>query len=593
MADDARPPFLDRPTPSLSAWFDPPTDAAWEAAAQAVLKGRSLDRLAAWLPGGIRMPVVSDGVPDPGPVDAAPFTRVGSDRTQTGWDVRARVDRGDAVQVAADARHALALGARSVALGVGPEGADLTPDRLAEALAPVDPMVTPVDLDVADGVAWREAFLAWAAPAGADATGALVLDPVRDAVAGTPWHGEHVSALADHLDALSDHPWIHGLGLSALAAETSGADPVTAMAMVLAGLDGVWRAGVTVPWARVLVRMAAPQDPFAGAAAFRAMRSGIARLAVVHGVALEGRPFLHATAHPGEQTRVEPWTNALRGTGSLAGAVWGGADAVTVLARDHLAGGSDAARRLALTTHAVLSGESHLAAVADPGGGSRHLEALTDRIARAVWAAASEIVAAGGLSAWTEAGGLSDAIASAQAARTARVATRRDAIVGVSRYGRPGAERLPSSSSSIVRNAAPFEAIRDRVVAHGSPVRVALVTVGSVGRHRGRAGFAADWYAAAGIETVEVSSEDADHDWAGSSGVLGACVCGHDEDYPAVVPGLLAAWSHLPYRAVAGAPGEHEAAWRAAGLSDVLVLGADAVEGLSRALDQMGVAPLA
>jgi len=175
------PPHLGTPGPRLSDWFEAPTWTAWEAAATKVLKGRPLEGLDLHLPHGVVVPPASPPdapVPDPGPMDASPWVRVGSDRVGVGWDVRARLDRGDATQVATDARVALSLGARSLQLVVGDGAADVGPDHLPGLLQGVDPGAVPVDLDVGDVGPWVPALVAWVGEAGDRATGALAMDPL-------------------------------------------------------------------------------------------------------------------------------------------------------------------------------------------------------------------------------------------------------------------------------------------------------------------------------------------------------------------------------------------------------------------------------
>lgn len=596
-SDDAarggRPPFLDAPTPSWSTWFDAPSREDWARAAASVLKGRPLDSLQVKLPGGVVVEPFPEGIAsDPGPMEAAPWVRAGGDRVAVGWDVRALLDEGDAGTIAQQAAHALSLGARSLQIVVGDGAAELGPDGLGEALAAVDPGSVPVDLDVGDPAPWRNALLAWAGSQAGRATGALAMDPLADAVAGCPWDEARWDALAGHLAALEPLPWVHGLSVGALAAEARGADGVLSTALALATLAEAVRALAARGWAaealvpRVILRMAATQDVFVGIARVRALRGASARVLHALGVPEDRvRVWIHTTTHPGEEAAVEPWTNVLRATGGVVGAALGGADAVTVRPRDALAGGSEAGRRLALTGQAVLALESHLGAVADPAGGSRHVEQLTDRIGRAAWAVLQTIEAAGGLSAWSRGGGLDEALERARAETVRRVGTRRDGVVGVSRYARPDADVLAPRPDGAFRRAAPYESLRERVAALSVPPRVLLVTIGPVGRHKARAGFAADWFAAVGLHAVEVP-EDQLHD---APEAAAACLCGHDDDYPEAVPRLLSDLSTLRWRMLAGRPGAHEADWRAAGLDDALFLGADALAGLTRLVDALEV----
>ncbi len=561
----APPPHLDAASPELGRWFPPVDFEAWEAEARRALKGRAPAALASVVPGIGAVPVAFDPAAPQvavGGVDAPPFVRGAgaADRVVAGWDVRALLDGG------LSAAESVGLGARSVWAVGAPAGLDA-----------VDLAAVPVDVEGGDDPAGalRVVEAAWAAQGvAADArTGAVAADLWR---VGAP-------AVATHLAALEASPWVHGVRVDGLTPGGLGADLPTRLGLAWAELVGVLRAlaaeGVA-PAAvapRVLLRWGVGGDVIVELAALRALRAGVSRVLVACGVApSEARVFVHAVAAPWAHSRVEPWTNVLRDTGAAVAAVAGGADALTLLPRTLLSGTPDpAASRLALTAAAVLREEAHLAAVADPGGGARVVEHLTDALGRAGWAVLQGVEAEGGFTP-----DLAAARAAACAAVAAeRVATGKAPLVGVTAFARPDADLLPSGAPAVLvgaRPAAPVEALRERVAAlraaWGRPPRVVLVTVGppSAGQ-RARLGFAAGWYAAAGLATevaapAEVGAADA------------VCLCGDDDAYEgaaAVLATLLA-----PVRELAGRPGAREAALREAGLTGAIWLGGDLVAGL-------------
>jgi methylmalonyl-CoA mutase len=85
--------------------------------------------------------------------------------------------------------------------------------------------------------------------------------------------------------------------------------------------------------------------------------------------------------------------------------------------------------------------EAGLGRVADPAGGAGYLEALTDGLARAGWAALQAIEAAGGLQRALEAGLVQDAAASARAGREAAYREGALALVGITKFPNPNDER--------------------------------------------------------------------------------------------------------------------------------------------------------
>ena len=110
------------------------------------------------------------------------------------------------------------------------------------------------------------------------------------------------------------------------------------------------------------------------------------------------------TAYP--QTAIEDshW-NMLRATTQTMSAILGGADSISIAPFAEAAQAqNEAARRLARNTQLLLKQEAFLARVADPGGGSYYLEALTGSIAGRAWKIMQSIEARGGYAQSRQAG---------------------------------------------------------------------------------------------------------------------------------------------------------------------------------------------
>ncbi len=228
--------------------------------------------------------------------------------------------------------------------------------------------------------------------------------------------------------------------------------------------------------------------------------------------------------------------------------------------------------------------------VADPTAGSFAIEHLTDALARAAWAEVQALAREGGLVASLRAGAIQARIAAAAAERAARIARRSEPILGVSLYPDAGAPPPPAPAPSLpaghdpVVAAPPFrpmagwEALRRRLAA--TPVRAWLLPIGPVRQHQARLDFAADLLRAAGF-VVELADEAPDPADAaasfGTSGAAIACLCGSDSDYERVVPSLAGPLAAAGARAVvvAGRWPEPAEAWRDAGVTHVVHLGAD------------------
>jgi methylmalonyl-CoA mutase len=134
-------------------------------------------------------------------------------------------------------------------------------------------------------------------------------------------------------------------------------------------------------------------------------------------------------------TRRDPWVNLLRNTVCcFAGAV-GGADSITTAPLDAAIGLSDEfSRHLARNTHTILLEESHLKRVIDHAGGSWFLERLTDQLAERAWALFQTIEERGGMIRVATDGWVAEQIRAVEATRERDLATRKQAVTGVSEH---------------------------------------------------------------------------------------------------------------------------------------------------------------
>jgi methylmalonyl-CoA mutase len=206
----------------------------------------------------------------------------------------------------------------------------------------------------------------------------------------------------------------------------------------------------------------------------------------------------------------DPYVNMLRATVAAFAAGVGGAQAVTALPFDEPLGlPVPFSRRIARNISSLLISESHVATVADAGGGSHLIEQLTDEVAQAGWALFGELDADGGIVAALSDGRLHDRISAVVAERETLVATRVKPLTGVSEFPnlheqRP--DRRPYGRSfPVLRWGASYEALRSDPAS--TPVFVA--TLGTVAQHTARATFLTNLLAAGGVD-AEVAGATAD-----------------------------------------------------------------------------------
>ncbi len=538
-----------------------------------------------------------EAAPDTGLPGFAPFVRGGRAEGTAlgGWDVRQRHLAPDNDAVLSDLEN----GVTSLWLGVGGTGIPVA--SLDKVLDGVYLDLAPVALDAGDETATAaERLLGLYEERGvaADAArGNLGADPLgHEARTGRPSYDlASVAGLARRCAAT--YPGLRALTVDALPYHEAGGSAAQelgcSLATGVAYLRGLTDAGLGVAEAcgQLEFRYAATADQFLTIAKLRAARRLWARVAEVCGARDAGAQRQHAVTSTVMMTRRDPWVNMLRTTVATLAAGVGGADSVTVLPFDEALGLPDAfARRIARNTSTVLIEESHLSRVIDPAGGSWYVERLTDELAHAAWEFFQDIERAGGQQAALRSGTIGERLAGTWAARSAKLATRREPITGVSEFpnltekpvDREPAPRPPAGGLPRVRRDEAFEALRARSDAHlaatGARPRVYLAALGPAAAYSARVAFATNLFQAGGVETVTEGTFE-------ESGAREVCLCSSDALYEeragTVAAELRAAGAE--HVLLAGRPGAYP------GVDTYLFAGCDAVALLSTALDRMGV----
>ncbi len=426
--------------------------------------------------------------------------------------------------------------------------------------------------------------------------------------------------------------------------------------------------------AEVVFRVDVGRDLLTEVAKLRALRLLYSKVMTAAGVPVPPPPVVHAFTSPRGLTARDPHTNLVRVTlGTFAAAV-GGADLVTAMPFDAAVAGalpSQLARRLALTTQHVLAEECHLHHVADPLGGAYHMEARTLELARAGFVAMQDIERRGGLARCLVDGYVGETLAASREALFSAVRRRKRALTGVSEFplqsercAEPSTEHADARRAAVerstaranrggrmvlgdlqsfahaaeaaergatlaelasalvrgapleraplpeVREAAPFEALRDAADRAPAPPRVFLACLGSLAEHGPRAQFAANLFAAGGFEVIQGSGTAALAPEEAARALVAAhaesrasvvCLCGSDGAYSSHAIAALGAL-HSTARGAANGVGarwivyagrprhtEHEHELRDVGVDAFVFAGCDAVEALSAALAAAGV----
>lgn len=213
------------------------------------------------------------------------------------------------------------------------------------------------------------------------------------------------------------------------------------LASAIAYLRALEAEGFSLEEARdaISFTLVADTDEFLTIAKLRAARLLWARIQGACG--LTPAPMvLHAETAWRSLTRRDPWVNLLRGTVATFSAGIGGADGVTVQPFTAALGLADGfARRIARNTQLVLLEEANLWRVADPAAGSGSFEALTQALCEQGWAQMQAVEREAkdglpGILAALVAGSAQAALEHQRDARARAIATRREPITGTSEF---------------------------------------------------------------------------------------------------------------------------------------------------------------
>jgi methylmalonyl-CoA mutase len=279
-----------------------------------------------------------------------------------------------------------------------------------------------------------------------------------------------------------------------------------------------------------------------------------------------GAMRIHSRVSKRVLTLRDPYVNLLRNTVACYAAGIGGAETITSVPFDAVAGLPDGlSRRIARNTVLVLQEEAQLHRVIDPPGGSWYLDWLTDQVADKAWMLFQAVERQGGMLRALRSGWVARQIDSAFAPRARNLARRKEGITGVSEFPnvgeapvvRPAPDRAalraeatrrlaasrgetadwPAQPASLVEAASrgasigqlsralgfhvgpmllppltphpfaePFEELRDASdawqAAHGRRPRVFLANMGPVAHHTARATYAKNFFEAGGFEVA-------------------------------------------------------------------------------------------
>lgn len=535
--------------------FPPASASGWRSLVERALEGRPFESLIATTFGGLKIEPL---------YPRAMGERPRALRQKPGpWKISQRMDHPDIATANAMARADLEGGADALTLAVFPAraargfGVRIESERdLDAALARVELDLVPLRLEAGPrtldltssfaALAKRRRLTSAALDTdlGHDPIGFLARSSLMPPLSGLAETHKHLreAGFAGHLLLADGRPY-----------HEAGASEAQELACVIATaveyLRLLERDGLLLEEARdeIAFLLAADADEFLSLAKFRALRLLWARVESACGLA--PKPIrLHAETSFRMMTRYDPWTNIFRTTTAAFAAAAGGADSLTVLPFTLALGLPDEfARRLARNTQLILIHESKLAKVADPAAGAGSFEALTDELCEHAWSLFQQFEAQGGMTAALRAGLPQREIAVAAQARREAIAHRRLAITGTSAFPLLGEAPVnvlapaPSDRPETAagqdcpalpshRDAESYESLRAAADEHfrktGERPKIFLAELGRPQDHASASAFAANFFAAAGMEAL--GSEDFESAPKAAferSGAKIACIC--------------------------------------------------------------------
>lgn len=266
-------------------------------------------------------------------------------------------------------------------------------------------------------------------------------------------------------------------------------------------------------------------------------------------------------------------TNLLRLTTMGMSAVIAGVQSLCLPAFDQPLGfNDDFSLEISLQIQLLLRHEAQLDQVVDPAAGSYFLEQLTDQIGQKSWQLFQSIEAAGGYTSWEKSHALAQLLQTGSEKRAQALAARKQIRVGVNQY--PNAqENLADWAPEAVHN--DFDALRFAVAQAARKPRLFLMPIGDVAMRMARLNFSLNFLGCAGYEFItnngfnDLPSAIQAAEAAQADAIV---LCSDDASWPEAVQALGKVFGGRTQLILAGAPGEAEADFRAAGFNHFIHL---------------------
>lgn len=453
----------------------------------------------------------------------------------------------------------------------------------------------------------------------ANVRGSINYSPLRNLTLEGSWCSDEASAFAntkEMIEAAAVLPNFKVVSVDASIFHNSGSTSVQELAFALsmgneylAKLTDLGACPTMVAKA-IRFNFSVSSNYFMEIAKFRAARMLWAEIVKSYGVAEnDAKMSVHAETSKWNQTVYDPYVNMLRGTTEAMSATIAGVDSLTVVPFDACyRKPTEFSDRIARNAQLLLKEESHFDLVVDPSAGSYYIETLTDSIAKAAWALFKDAEDKGGYVAAFTQGFVQENIKATAQKRDMNIATRRDILLGTNQYpnfnevaeadvtleaiSRAETKKGTAAEAlALYRGSMAFEALRYKTDKSGKEPKAFMLTIGALAMRRARAQFACNFFACAGLRTI-------DHNGYASveEGVKAALeakadivvICSSDDDYATYAPEAYEMLKGKAIFVVAGAPACEEEL-KSKGITNFISVKSNVLETLKGYQNQLGI----
>ena len=453
----------------------------------------------------------------------------------------------------------------------------------------------------------------------ADVRGSINYSPLSSLSLNGEWCSDEAAAFAntkEMIEAAATLPNFKVLSVDGSIFHNSGSTSVQELAFALSMgneyLAKLTDLGICASKVAKAIRFnfSVSSNYFMEIAKFRAARMLWAEIVKNYGVAEnDAKMSIHAETSKWNQTIYDPYVNMLRGTTEAMSATIAGVDSLTVVPFDAAyRQPTEFSDRIARNAQLLLKEEAHFDLVVDPSAGSYYIETLTDSIAKAAWELFKQAEEKGGYVAAFTAGFVQETIKATAQKRDMNIATRRDILLGTNQYPNftevaeaevtlEAITRAEAKKGAVAETLAPyrgamaFEALRFKTDKSGKEPKAFMLTIGALAMRRARAQFACNFFACAGLRTI-------DHNGYASveEGVKAALeakadvvvICSSDDEYTTYAPEAYEMLKGKAIFVVAGAPACEEEL-KAKGITNFISVKSNVLETLKGYQKELGI----